>query len=150
MLARPATSTIVTRHLAIVLLSVWAVYVYRDVWPFATTTLSPLDTSEGPLLWAKLADLTFAAVVVPLLIPRPYVPFDPKVIASALFFLTRWAKFAPSRTRGLSRILSRLHRSCQECCSHGLTRPCSRHIGWHTYRMKNSPHLPITTAHATS
>ncbi|KAF9807084.1 hypothetical protein IEO21_08395 [Rhodonia placenta] len=38
----------------------------------------PVDDMEGGLLWAKLAVLTVAAVAVPLLVPRKYVPVDPK------------------------------------------------------------------------
>lgn len=79
MLAKSAVAAVANRHLCLVLLSVWAVYVYRDVWPLATFTLSPLDASEGVILWIQLVDLTFAAVVVPLLIPRRYTPVDPDV-----------------------------------------------------------------------
>ncbi|KDR83119.1 hypothetical protein GALMADRAFT_238944 [Galerina marginata CBS 339.88] len=67
-----------TRHTNIILLSALTVYLYRDVWPLATFTKVPMDLSEGRLLWAKLAVLTFTALVVPLFIPRQYVPIDPK------------------------------------------------------------------------
>ncbi|OSX63327.1 hypothetical protein POSPLADRAFT_1074001 [Postia placenta MAD-698-R-SB12] len=76
-LAKSAVAAVANRHLCLVLLSVWAVYVYRDVLPLAIFTLSPLDASEGVILWIQLVDLTFAAVVVPLLIPRRYTPVDP-------------------------------------------------------------------------
>ena len=68
-----------SRHLVTVFLVAWAVYAYRDLWPLATFTLQPLDASEGSLLWAKVGVLTFAAVVIPLVMPRQYVPVDPKV-----------------------------------------------------------------------
>jgi len=76
-IATPAVN--VTRHITVILLTVWAVFAYRNLWPFATVSLSPMDAAEGPLLWAKLAVLTIAAVIVPLFIPRPYSPVDPKV-----------------------------------------------------------------------
>lgn len=78
-------SNVASAHAAFVLLVVWGVFVYRDVWPLATFTLSPLDAAEGALLWVKLAILTLAAVVIPLIVPRRYVPVDPLVchLASA-------------------------------------------------------------------
>ena len=72
-------SNVFTRHLVVILLSVWAIYVYRDLWPLATFTLQPADAAEGVLLWVKLWVLTFAAGVIPLLIPRSYIPVDAKV-----------------------------------------------------------------------
>lgn len=38
-----------------------------------------MDISEGPLLWVKLGLLTLVAVVIPLFIPRQYIPVDLKV-----------------------------------------------------------------------
>ncbi|CCM03908.1 uncharacterized protein FIBRA_06059 [Fibroporia radiculosa] len=78
-LAAPSTIGTTTRHLAIVLASAWLGYIYRDAWPLATVLLTPVDAAEGTLLWAKLAMLTLVAVIVPLLIPRRYVPLDPRV-----------------------------------------------------------------------
>ncbi|CAL1696210.1 unnamed protein product [Somion occarium] len=74
---KPLWNSLITKHLIIVLLAPWAVYVYRDLWPLATYTLSPADSAEGWLIWTKVIVLTFAAIVVPLLMPRQYVPFDP-------------------------------------------------------------------------
>ena len=71
-----------TRHAVAVLFLSWVVYAYRDLWPLATFTLRPADASEGTLLWAKVGVLTLAAVAVPLLVPRQYVPVDPKVCPS--------------------------------------------------------------------
>jgi hypothetical protein len=68
-------------HLNFVMLVTFAVYSFRDIWPLMTYTLSPADAVEGPLLWAKIAVITFAAVFVPLCIPRKYVPVDPRVRA---------------------------------------------------------------------
>jgi hypothetical protein len=66
-----------TRHTNTVLFTAFAVYTYRDVWPLATYGHGPVDIAEGSLLWAKLAVLTVAAVIIPLLIPRQYIPIDP-------------------------------------------------------------------------
>ncbi|CDO77193.1 hypothetical protein BN946_scf184747.g6 [Trametes cinnabarina] len=76
--ARPSLSKLASTHVASVLLVTWVIYFYRDFWPLATFNLQPIDAAEGAFLWAKLAVLTLAAVVVPLLCPRPYVPVDPK------------------------------------------------------------------------
>ncbi|KAI0918361.1 hypothetical protein AcV5_002367 [Taiwanofungus camphoratus] len=78
MAAKPWLSRLVSRHLALVLFLSWAVYVYRDIWPLATFTLAPVDAAEGGILWAKIGLLTAAAVVVPLCMPRQYIPLDPK------------------------------------------------------------------------
>ena len=68
-----------TRYNILVLLSVFAVYLYRDIWPLATFTEHPKDLHEGYLLWVKFSITTFTAVIIPLFIPRKYVAIDPKV-----------------------------------------------------------------------
>ncbi|KAI0052966.1 hypothetical protein FA95DRAFT_1579668 [Auriscalpium vulgare] len=73
---RRATSA--ARHLTVVLLSAFAVYAYRDLWPLATFILTPLDEREGPLLWARIAVLGIASILIPLTIPRKYIPHDPQ------------------------------------------------------------------------
>lgn len=72
-------STTLVRHLNCVLVTFWAVYAYRDLWPLATFTLHPLDIAEGALLWVKLSLLSIASILVPILIPQRYVPLDPEV-----------------------------------------------------------------------
>lgn len=54
-------------------------YTYRDLWPLMTYTLLPADRREGVLLWVKIALVTYAGVLIPLTIPRAYVPLDPEV-----------------------------------------------------------------------
>lgn len=49
------------------------------MWPLATYTEEPVDVSEGILLWIKLAVLFTTAVIIPLFVPRQYIPVDPKV-----------------------------------------------------------------------
>ena len=68
-----------TRHNNFVLFIALVVYVYRDIWPLAIYTEDPVDESEGALLWAKLVVLFTTAVIIPLVVPRQYVPVDPKV-----------------------------------------------------------------------
>ena len=58
---------------------VWGAYIYRDVYPLATFDKTPADIADGPYLYAKFALLTIAAVLVPLFVPRKYVPFNTKV-----------------------------------------------------------------------
>lgn len=109
--ATPAVN--VTRHLTVILLTVWAVFAYRNLWPFATVSLSPMDAAEGPLLWAKLAVLTVAAVIVPLFIPRPYSPVDPKVtfLDFCMLCASNDIVVCPDRTHGPIHILNRPRRS---------------------------------------
>lgn len=38
-----------------------------------------MDSAEGWVLWMKLTLLTVSAVVIPLGVPRQYIPVDPKV-----------------------------------------------------------------------
>ncbi|EKM60769.1 uncharacterized protein PHACADRAFT_246884 [Phanerochaete carnosa HHB-10118-sp] len=76
--ARASVARISARHLCLVLVVTWGVFFYRDLWPSLTYVLSPLDAHEGWLIWTKVGLLTWAAVVVPLLIPREYTPVDPK------------------------------------------------------------------------
>ena len=68
-----------TRYNILVLLSVFGVYLYRDIWPLATFTEKPKDLEEGYMLWVKFSIITLTAVIIPLFIPRQYVPVDPKV-----------------------------------------------------------------------
>lgn len=72
-------SSLASGHLTVLLLIIWGLYVYRDVWPLATFTLTPEDSGEGWILWAKVTLLTLSGVLVPLCIPRAYVPIDPEV-----------------------------------------------------------------------
>ncbi|EIM92492.1 uncharacterized protein STEHIDRAFT_127305 [Stereum hirsutum FP-91666 SS1] len=65
-------------HLLVVLFATFLVLAYRNIWPLLTFTLQPADLRQGALLWAHLSLLAFAAVVIPLAVPRPYVPLDPK------------------------------------------------------------------------
>ncbi|KAI0633842.1 multidrug resistance-associated ABC transporter [Trametes polyzona] len=66
----PRYDAVVSGHLSFVLLVTWAVYIYRDVVPLATNTLSPADAQEGILLWIKLSVLTIAAVIIPSVAPH--------------------------------------------------------------------------------
>ncbi|VDB89911.1 unnamed protein product [Peniophora sp. CBMAI 1063] len=75
--ARASLARTASTHLGTILLVSFAVYAYRDIWPLMTYTLVPVDGKEGALLWVKLALLTYAGVLVPLLIPRTYIPLDP-------------------------------------------------------------------------
>ena len=72
-------SRLITQHNNLVLLTTFGIYAYRDIWPLATYSQGPVDISEGPLLWVKLGLLTLVAVMIPLFIPRQYIPVDPKV-----------------------------------------------------------------------
>ena len=77
-IARRHSKTL-TSHLSFVLLVAAGVYVYRDILPLFVKSWSPIDASEGIFLWAKLSVLLIATAVIPLLVPRRYVPYDPSV-----------------------------------------------------------------------
>ncbi|KAF9007748.1 P-loop containing nucleoside triphosphate hydrolase protein [Hymenopellis radicata] len=74
---QPGWSRVVTRHYNLTAFVTFCVYFYRDMFPLMTFTLSIQDPAEGKLLWAKVALLGFIGVVLPLGIPRAYVPVDP-------------------------------------------------------------------------
>ncbi|KAE9407351.1 P-loop containing nucleoside triphosphate hydrolase protein [Gymnopus androsaceus JB14] len=69
---------ILMRHLNIVLLVTWIVYGYYDLFPLATFAQTPSHLCQGWVLWTKIGILTVTCVVVPLGIPREYIPIDPK------------------------------------------------------------------------
>jgi hypothetical protein len=71
-------SQTVIQHSNCVLFAAFATYIYRDIWPLATFTEQPLDVI-GPLLCAKMALLTLTAALIPLFVPRMYIPVDPEV-----------------------------------------------------------------------
>ena len=70
-------------HLTSVLLCAFAVYAIRDIWPLVTYTLKPIDLHEGVFLWIAIVLLGIAGVLVPLCIPRQYVPIGGDEVRSA-------------------------------------------------------------------
>ncbi|KAJ7275443.1 hypothetical protein B0H12DRAFT_1199529 [Mycena haematopus] len=76
--AKGRWSQVAVKHLNTVLLVTFIVYGYRDLFPFITYHRVPIDSSEGWIIWAKVFALLTAAAIVPLFIPRPYIPVDPK------------------------------------------------------------------------
>ncbi|KAF9261735.1 hypothetical protein L218DRAFT_1001520 [Marasmius fiardii PR-910] len=76
--AKPRWSRVVIRHLNLVLLAASGAYAYRDLYPLATFNKLPLDIQDGWRLWAKVTLLFISAIVIPLVIPRRYVPYNPK------------------------------------------------------------------------
>ncbi|KAH9986083.1 hypothetical protein BJV74DRAFT_845474 [Russula compacta] len=76
--ARKTRASIASFHLSSLLLITFSVYAYRDIWPLLTFTLLPADGWEGTLLWKKIGILAVAGVLIPLFMPRQYVPLDPK------------------------------------------------------------------------
>ncbi|PPQ81919.1 hypothetical protein CVT24_010441 [Panaeolus cyanescens] len=70
--------SLMRKHVVVILLVVTGVYVYRDIIPWMTYTLQPMDSADGQLLYIRLVLLCISAIIVPLFIPRIYVPIDPK------------------------------------------------------------------------
>lgn len=72
-------SDVLTRHANTLWLISFTVFGYRDLYPSATFDLTPLDIEEGWFIWVKIALLFILAIVIPLAIPRRYIPHNPKV-----------------------------------------------------------------------
>ena len=111
---------------------VWSAYLYRNVWPLATVDRVPADTAEGPFLWAKLALLSVAGVILPVVAPRKYTPVNPKVSSAVCGAVKRELTHAqeildpnPEQTASLISL-----------ASYTFISP----IVWLAYRM---PHLPF-------
>ncbi|KAJ7465185.1 hypothetical protein FB451DRAFT_1488697 [Mycena latifolia] len=69
---------VAVKHLNTVLLCTFAVFFYRDIFPLATFKLTPMDISEGRLLWVKIITLFIISGIIPLFMPRQYTPVDTK------------------------------------------------------------------------
>ena len=67
-----------THHLNTVLLTLFLVYGYRNLWPLAAYTRTPSD-GEGVEVWIKMVCLILAAVILPVFAPRQYIPVDAEV-----------------------------------------------------------------------
>ncbi|KAH8108771.1 hypothetical protein DFH11DRAFT_1057276 [Phellopilus nigrolimitatus] len=68
---------VVSLQLALLLLVEFIVYFVLDAWPYATLTLKPFDSASDPITWVQLSLLTFAGIIVPLIMPRPFRPLMP-------------------------------------------------------------------------
>ncbi|KAK0478556.1 hypothetical protein IW261DRAFT_1551827 [Armillaria novae-zelandiae] len=75
--AKSRCSRVVARHFNVVLLATFGVYFYRDLFPLLTYTL-PMQDPESSILWAKVVLLGVVAVLVPLIMPRAYIPVNTK------------------------------------------------------------------------
>jgi hypothetical protein len=80
-------------------------YGFRDLVPLATWTELPLDRAEGSMLWAKVALLVLNAIVIPLFIPRRYVPLNPLVCVYLLYL------FIPSLPMYIFLLFPSMHRT---------------------------------------
>ncbi|KAJ7042608.1 hypothetical protein C8F04DRAFT_1252025 [Mycena alexandri] len=89
--AKRRWSQVAVKHLNTVLLFTAGVYVYRDVFPLVTYQLVPQDLAEGWIIWAKAITLIVAAAIIPLFIPRLYIPVDPKACIIIPFHSPRTA-----------------------------------------------------------
>jgi hypothetical protein len=65
-------------HSTLTSFSLFMCYLYRDVWPLLTFTLSPADGSD-PIAWASLTLAGITGILLPLCEPYPYIPYDPFV-----------------------------------------------------------------------
>jgi hypothetical protein len=63
-------------HSTLTSFSLFMCYLYRDVWPLLTFTLSPADGSD-PIAWASLTLAGITGILLPICEPYPYIPYDP-------------------------------------------------------------------------
>ncbi|KAJ3556039.1 hypothetical protein NM688_g2249 [Phlebia brevispora] len=129
-LMKPVQVTIGS-HISAILLSAWSIYLYRDIWPLATYDSKPMDTAQGLFLWIRIALLSIAGVIVPLVMPRTYISHDTQTPmeqvnaeetaswTSRMFFMYMDpVVFAASRTSHLS--LDELPPLCETDCMENL------------------------------
>lgn len=84
MLLRYKWSKILSIHLEAVLLTSLVVYGLNIVVPIIVSAENIVGHCEGSTQsWVKFIALLLGAVLLPLLIPRQYVPVDPKVIRAS-------------------------------------------------------------------
>ncbi|KAI0709575.1 P-loop containing nucleoside triphosphate hydrolase protein [Cerioporus squamosus] len=69
-------SQLLAAHLNSVLLVTLGVHAYRNVLPLFLRDRDPADAADGIFLWVKMILLLDAAVVLPLLTPRVYKPYE--------------------------------------------------------------------------
>lgn len=69
----------VSFHATLASLGIVGAFSYRDVYPLVTFIHDPADASEGWLVWTKLALAGVAGILVPMLEPHMYVPYDATV-----------------------------------------------------------------------
>ncbi|KAJ3890747.1 P-loop containing nucleoside triphosphate hydrolase protein [Lentinula edodes] len=91
------SSKIANQHLNVLLLALFGIYTYRDLWTLLTFNRKPLDEAEGNVLWLKIASLAAAAIVIPATTPRRAYPptiddltseVNPEETASIISLLT--------------------------------------------------------------
>ncbi|KAF5389182.1 hypothetical protein D9757_003439 [Collybiopsis confluens] len=70
----PALSAMANRHANALLLSLFSVYAYRDIWPLFTFDKRSIDIDEGQILWLKVAALGIAAIAIPFACPNQAYP----------------------------------------------------------------------------
>jgi hypothetical protein len=74
-----SVSRVASTHLEIVLLTSFCVNAFRNLWPLMTYTSAPADAFEGYFVWIKITLFGFSGIVIPLTMPRKYIPLDPRV-----------------------------------------------------------------------
>lgn len=100
--ARRRLTRVVSRHLTTLLFVAWSIYAYRDIYPLATYTKHPVDAADGWITWVRVGLLTLVGAILPLVVPRRFVPVDPnnplppnpEQTASLLSFIT-WSFLDP-------------------------------------------------------
>ena len=72
----PKHGTLLGAHLTHVLLFTLVINAVRDILPLLFKNRTPVDAEEGVFRWFELALLFMAAIALPLITPRSYVPYD--------------------------------------------------------------------------
>ncbi|KAG8899583.1 hypothetical protein FRC01_010451, partial [Tulasnella sp. 417] len=99
--ARRRLTRVASSHLTTLLFVAWSIFAYRDLYPLVTYTMHPVD-ADGWVTWVRVGLLTLVGLVLPLVVPRRFVPVNPKnplppnpeQTASILSFIT-WSFLDP-------------------------------------------------------
>ncbi|EJU03262.1 P-loop containing nucleoside triphosphate hydrolase protein [Dacryopinax primogenitus] len=81
---RSETAQLITANAAVVSLIQLYVFGWRNIWPLMIFGGMPSDAHYPGLCWTEAGLLAVVAVIIPLFIPTPYIPEDPKVSISIL------------------------------------------------------------------
>ncbi|KAG8882432.1 hypothetical protein FRB97_008247, partial [Tulasnella sp. 331] len=76
-LGHPASVSVVSIHLSVLLLVTFGVTFYRNIVPLAMISKVPQDAADGWITWLRVFLLSVAGLVIPAITPRKYNPVDP-------------------------------------------------------------------------
>ncbi|KZT60611.1 P-loop containing nucleoside triphosphate hydrolase protein [Calocera cornea HHB12733] len=69
---------VLTFNAGIVLFAQFCVFGWRNFWPLMVFGGTPADVQYPGITWTEAGFLILSGIIIPLIIPEPYVPVDPK------------------------------------------------------------------------